>query len=552
MQEQNKKAERKLLDKEFLDYYLTSSKPSMSVGLAVTLMLFITYAVANRLIFGESPEQKYFLKFGLIVPAILVSLIVLYIKPLQRHLSLIFVLVNLYTCIAIFYVGATSEADSKGYNYFYAWVMLVMIGMHTFYRIRFRDLMILNILQFFSYLMATLVNRSFTMLFLFFNHMFFVISVTSLGFFTSYIFQRLNWKNYLHQRALSENYRNLVREMKERKDAQEALALSEQQYHEALDGLPDWVISVDRDLQVIMVNSSLKQVASEAGLYMELTGVNAAEAMPFISHTEIDSVRKVFETGMISIGELSFDFQGRHVVVETRKIPIIRGNVVEKVMIVVRDRSREKEIDQLRQRNAETKEVMLKEIHHRVKNNLAIVISLLGMQGKKKPDADSQRLLKDIELRIRTMALIHEHLYRAENLDRIHLPNYITSLITMISSTFSSPKIHIETEFDEITASIESALPLGLITNELLTNAYKYAFRGEVSGRIRIQLHHTENGGYCLSVSDNGIGLPEGFEPEKQDSLGMFMIRLLAEQLDGRVSFTSAGGVCAKIDIPQL
>ncbi len=542
---------RKELDHEFQEYYLSSSVPSMKVGLTVTLLLFISYAVNNRILFSDSIEQQYFFRFGLIVPTLVVSLAVLFITPLKKYLSLIFILVNLFSCLAIYYVGVTSDITSRGYNYYYAWVMLVMIGMHTFYRIRFRDLIILNALQFMAYFSATLVNHSYSISFLYFNHLFFVVSVTTLGFFISYIFQSLNWKNFLHQKALTENYHRLIQEVKERKEAQDELATSERQYHEALDSFPDWVIAVDRNMNIKMVNSPLKQVAAEAGLPGNLIGMNIERSFPFINKEEIDNVRAVFETGRISIGELSFEFGGQQVFVETRTLPMIRNNRVEQVMVVTRDRSREKEIEALKLKNAETKETMLKEIHHRVKNNLAIVISLLSMQGSKNNDPEFQKLIRDIELRIRSMALIHEHLYRSENFDKIPLSNYIQSLVSMISSTFSGHNISLKMELEEILVNIETALPLGLITNELLTNAYKYAYPDMSEGIVSLKLETIDPDGFRLTVSDNGIGLPEGFDLRNQETLGMFIIRLLIEQLDGSINITTGGGVSACITVPD-
>ena len=543
---------RKELDKEFQEFYLSSSIPSMKVGLSVTLLLFVVYAAVNRLLFGDHPDQQYFLKFGLIGPCLLVSLTALFIKPLGKYLTLIFIFSNIFSCFAIYYVGVTSDITSPGYNYFYAWVMLVMIGMHTFYRIRFMDLIILNAMQLMAYIMAALFNRSYTFPFLFINHLFFVVSVTSLGFFISYLFQSLNWKNFLHQKALTENYHKLILEIRERKEAEDELARSERQYHEALDSFPDWVVAIDRDMNIIMVNSTLKQVAVEAGFHGDLTGLNITNSFPFIQNEEINDVRTVFETGRISFGEMSFKFGSEQVFVEIRKIPMFRNNKVEQVMVVTRDRSKEKEIEDLKLRNAETKAVMLKEIHHRVKNNLAIVISLLSLQGRKNPDPEFQRVIRDIELRIRSMALIHEHLYRSENLDKIPLSNYLQSLVMIISGTFSGNKINLEMKLDDILVNIETALPLGLITNELLTNAYKYAFPGKREGTVLLKLEKDNLNGFTLNISDNGIGLPTGFDFQQQDSLGMFIIRLLVEQLDGRISFTTNGGVSVSIVVPNV
>ena len=150
------------------------------------------------------------------------------------------------------------------------------------------------------------------------------------------------------------------------------------------------------------------------------------------------------------------------------------------------------------------------------------------------------------------MALIHEHLYRSESLDKIPLSTYIHSLVSMVSGTFSKNNIRLEMKLEDIQADIETALPLGLISNELLTNAYKYAFPDNAAGRISIRLMKNNTSGIILTISDNGIGLPEGFKAESQDTLGMFIIKLLVEQLDGKISITSRRGVSAMISIPVV
>jgi two-component sensor histidine kinase len=122
----------------------------------------------------------------------------------------------------------------------------------------------------------------------------------------------------------------------------------------------------------------------------------------------------------------------------------------------------------------------------------------------------------------------------------------------IISGTFSGNKINLEMKLDDILVNIETALPLGLITNELLTNAYKYAFPGKREGTVLLKLEKDNLNGFTLNISDNGIGLPTGFDFQQQDSLGMFIIRLLVEQLDGRISFTTNGGVSVSIVVPNV
>jgi two-component sensor histidine kinase len=223
-------------------------------------------------------------------------------------------------------------------------------------------------------------------------------------------------------------------------------------------------------------------------------------------------------------------------------VPIHKDDSVEKVVVVLRDRSEEKEIEALKQKSADQKEILLREIHHRVKNNLSIVISLLSFQMDENPSPDLARTLIDIQTRIRAMALIHEHLYRSENLDRIPLADYIQSLTQMVSSTFSMHLNLVTLDIVAVDVSIETALPIGLIINELLTNAFKYAFPDGSTGHIHLEVLSIGNDQYRFTFSDNGIGMPINVTPEKSSSLGMYIVRLLTEQLDGTLEIIRDNG----------
>jgi two-component sensor histidine kinase len=218
---------------------------------------------------------------------------------------------------------------------------------------------------------------------------------------------------------------------------------------------------------------------------------------------------------------------------------------------MIRDRSREKEMEEIKRRNAEQKEMLLREIHHRVKNNLAIVISLLDFQLKNNNDATLARIIIDIQMRIRSMALIHEHLYRSENLDQIPLASYIESLAYMVTTTFGAYRIKLIQELDAMDSSIETALPLGLIINELLTNAFKYAFPEQASGEIHLLLKKVDQG-YLIVVEDNGIGLPRSATMDSEKSLGLFIVGLLVEQISGNLEIVRNKGTSFQITFPDI
>jgi two-component sensor histidine kinase len=206
-------------------------------------------------------------------------------------------------------------------------------------------------------------------------------------------------------------------------------------------------------------------------------------------------------------------------------------------------------IEEELRRVSDQKMIMMKEIHHRVKNNLAIVISMLSLQMRQISDPQIKKIISDIEMRIRSMALIHEHLYRSEDLDRIRLHDYLKSLTSIILSSFSSPVLTLKTDFEPMDVSIETALPIGLITNELLTNSIKYAFPSVPKGMINIRLMKADNQ-IILELSDNGIGLPEGFQMEEQKTMGMFIVRLLVEQINGEIHVDISQGTSFTINFP--
>lgn len=191
----------------------------------------------------------------------------------------------------------------------------------------------------------------------------------------------------------------------------------------------------------------------------------------------------------------------------------------------------------------EEKEILLKEIHHRVKNNLQIISSLLDLQNKGIDDLKASAAIEDGQSRIKSMALIHHKLYQNEDIVSINFKEYTQQLLNQILSiaTNISPKqiinIPENMEFD-----IDTAIPLGLILNELLTNACKYAFKGTDSDKIEISLTKNTIGDYQLEVKDNGAGLPADFEFKKSRSLGLRLVRRLSKQLFGSADYSNQNG----------
>ncbi|MBL7818326.1 MAG: hypothetical protein JNL70_25160 [Saprospiraceae bacterium] len=198
------------------------------------------------------------------------------------------------------------------------------------------------------------------------------------------------------------------------------------------------------------------------------------------------------------------------------------------------------------------KETLLKEIHHRVKNNLQIISGLLEKQALKSHDATTRKLMKEGQNRVFSMALVHQNLYQSNNLNAIEIKFYLNMLTQHIKQSHATleQNIQVDLKADDSTVSIDTAIPLGLILNELITNCYKYAFTGRQKGKITVIFHQNEKDLY-LCVSDNGVGLPEDFDIQKTNSLGMNLVRGLVRQMNGKLKFRSnTEGAVFEINCP--
>jgi PAS domain S-box-containing protein len=197
------------------------------------------------------------------------------------------------------------------------------------------------------------------------------------------------------------------------------------------------------------------------------------------------------------------------------------------------------------------KEILLREIHHRVKNNLQIVSSLLHFQAKKVQDAQAISVFGEARLRLRSMILVHEKLYNSRDLSEVDFADYVRSLVGQLAQSFAHATRHVRTRVETapVMLHIESALPCGMILAELITNVFKYAFPEERSGEIVVRLAIAA-GRIELMVADNGAGLPAGFDPETARSFGWQLIRNLTEQLDGAIVIQREAGTCVTVSFP--
>lgn len=209
-----------------------------------------------------------------------------------------------------------------------------------------------------------------------------------------------------------------------------------------------------------------------------------------------------------------------------------------------------KQTEKLVRASLKEKEVMLKEIHHRVKNNLQVISSLLNLQSGYATDEQTQNLFKECQHRVRSMSLLHERLYRSSDLSKVNMHEYTQSLVNFLLHSYSiSGAIETDLNISSIRLSIDSAVPCGLIINELVTNAIQHAFPDKRTGYMSVSMVQSGEE-IILTVSDDGIGLPENFSPDSSLSLGITLVDTLVHQLNGQLEISSNNGATFKITFP--
>ncbi|MEL7669651.1 histidine kinase N-terminal 7TM domain-containing protein [Methanobacterium sp.] len=212
-------------------------------------------------------------------------------------------------------------------------------------------------------------------------------------------------------------------------------------------------------------------------------------------------------------------------------------------LLIIQDINKRKKLEDELKKSLEEKDLMMKEIHHRVKNNFMIIQSLLQLQSRHINDKDVLEIFKESQNRIKSMVFVHQRLYQHDNLKKINFGDYPETLASDIFKSYvSNPdQITLDIDTEDVTIDIDTAIPLGLILNELISNSLKYAFPKGRNGILTVK-SYLKGSKYSLIVSDNGIGFPEDLDYENSDSLGLKLIYSLSDQIGADVKLDTANG----------
>jgi PAS domain S-box-containing protein len=291
------------------------------------------------------------------------------------------------------------------------------------------------------------------------------------------------------------------------------------------------------DAVILTTSGGLIVTANRAAL--DILGYNEIEMIDQPIGSVVGQVWK----GDFMPGEDDFGIEMALIAKDTTRIPVtLSTSVVAKtaaspqgVVFVARDLTKRVHAQEQLINALKEKEILLKETHHRVKNNLQVISSLLSIQTDYVVDVQARRVLEESRNRVFSMAVVHELLYQSENLREIGFKDYIDRLIEHIifSHNVSPDKITFEVNISEITFDLDTASYIGLVINELIVNALVHGFPKGRTGAIWLDLAHQDEGKYLLTVRDNGVGLPPDFNLQESESLGLQLVSMIAEQIEG-------------------
>jgi len=348
-----------------------------------------------------------------------------------------------------------------------------------------------------------------------------------------------------------------------RKKAEKALQDSEEKYHTLFESNQTYTILVSLEGSILDVNSAASEFAGISS--QELIGKNFPELQIFPNEEDIKFQRSKFLQALQGETIKPFqyqliDYKGNYSWVESQLVPIKKDGEINSILVISKDiTERKKAMDGL-ERMVDEKNILIKEIHHRVKNNMQIISSLLNLQSQhlKADEQFAVSILKESQNRVKSMAMIHENLYQSKDFTHIKFEDYITRLVYELFYSYSgdADKIRLVVDVDDVNLNMETAVPCGLIVSELFTNSVKYAFPEGREGEIRVSLKQEpgkdDDREFILTVSDDGVGFPPDLDYRNTETLGLELVNSLTCQIDGNISLDLTQGTKFTVKFKEL
>lgn len=309
-------------------------------------------------------------------------------------------------------------------------------------------------------------------------------------------------------------------------------------YRILIETMDEGAVILSREATILYCNRSFARIL-QISLH-QLTGSTITEYIAAQDREQFDTLHRRVFAGKPIRTEINLLSAHKSKIPSLISLRTFSMDGLDTVCMVVTDLTEQKEKDA----SLAEKEILLKEIHHRVKNNMQVISSLLDLQADEVKDDAVRGIFQDVIYRVRSMAMVHEKLYQSADLSRVDFADYAQSLLQYLwrAQGAANGGFQLDLELESILMPVNAAVPCGLILNELFSNALKHAFRGREGGRVTVRLREDGAGRVRLDVCDDGVGLPAGLDWRSAPSLGLRLVQMLARQLNATVELESANG----------
>lgn len=337
------------------------------------------------------------------------------------------------------------------------------------------------------------------------------------------------------------------------KRSEAELAAKEQFLRNIFSSIQDGLCVLDRDFNILSVNQAMEKWYSSA---LPLEGKKCYEAFHNRSEPcDLCPTKEALAHGLPSMEVVPLRQEGKTAGwLEVYAFPLLdsASGQTSGVIEYVRDITARKEAEDRLKESLREKDILLRELHHRVKNNMQVISSLLNLQANHIADPVAKEMFRETQRRIRSMALVHEQLYQSANLSQINFASYLAHLSSHLFQAcgVSTHRVRLNLQTEELLLDVNTAIPLGMIFNELMTNSLKHAFPDNREGEIKVILRRYDRDQAFLEVADNGLGLPKGFKLEECKSLGLQIVQTLCHQIKARIELDQSEGTAFRIIFP--
>jgi PAS domain S-box-containing protein len=346
----------------------------------------------------------------------------------------------------------------------------------------------------------------------------------------------------------------IYRDISARKKAERELKESEKSYRELVEWAEAGILIDDKDGYIIYANDRVARIFG----FKSVDELKKVKIYDLVHPEERQRVLNYHQRRILGKrAPRVYEFKGirqdgEPVYIEVAACPLTTEEGIIGTRSCIWDISDRKRMEELLKKSLKEKDIMLHEIHHRVKNNMQIIISLMRIQARRIKNRQFIKYLQTLQDRVYSMSLIHDHFYKKTELDKINIASYIEDLVTHLYFIYNQKEeqIQINLDLEKIYLDLNKAIPFGMLINEIITNVLKHAFPGKKKGILSIRLFRDGNKKIRLLVNDTGIGLPDDIDVENPSTMGFQLMRDLTQQLGGEIQIKSNGGTQIKVIFP--